>query len=44
MSRKKDDDKDEWIQVTCPTCGGSGRRGNGICNLCNGTGKIWVIK
>lgn len=26
--------------VTCPTCKGSGKRGNSVCGLCNGTGKI----
>jgi DnaJ-class molecular chaperone len=30
------------IEVDCPTCGGSGRRGNSACGLCKGKGKIKV--
>lgn len=26
----------------CPTCGGSGKRGNDVCGLCKGTGVIRV--
>lgn len=33
-----------WISVTCPTCGGSGKRGIRNCGLCNGRGKILVPK
>lgn len=32
----------DWITVTCPTCGGNGRRGNGPCGLCEGKGRIQV--
>ncbi len=28
------------VMVTCPTCGGSGRRGNSACGLCGGSGKV----
>jgi DnaJ-class molecular chaperone len=31
------------VTVTCITCHGSGRRGNGTCGLCDGTGKIEVL-
>jgi DnaJ-class molecular chaperone len=32
----------KWETVICPTCQGSGRRGNRSCRLCKGTGKIKV--
>lgn len=33
----------KFISITCPTCKGSGKRGNRQCGLCDGVGKIRVI-
>lgn len=32
-----------FITINCPTCRGSGRRGNRECGLCDGKGEIRVI-
>lgn len=31
-----------WITITCPTCKGSGKRGDRDCGLCNGKGTIRI--
>jgi DnaJ-class molecular chaperone len=31
-----------WVTVKCPTCEGSGKRGDRKCGLCKGLGTIRV--
>ena len=46
--RSKRQAKEEFEQVDCPTCEGTGRRGNRACPLCKrsklGPGRIWAAK
>lgn len=37
-------ERKQLTQVDCPTCRGSGKRGNRDCGLCKGSGKVDAAK